>query len=430
MSNSRFGRSTWGVLLLLLFAGCTPRERLDVEYGKTGGTPGAKSVNGTGVLAGMFSEAGNRVTTMSKFSPRFEKADTIVWAPNDFDPPSEKHRLYLENWLMAKNGRTVVYIGRDYDASVAYWRKAMPLAPIEQQAEFQSNLSKAAIEVTSQRMSIPAQDVYARWFTMKVGQPKQTVTTLQGPWSKGINAKKCEIELATRLAIPVQKDIPRGDEQPLADYELLLGTQTDPKVSQVTPIATRVTYVSWSDSQVIVVTNGSFLLNYPLVNKEHRKLAGKLIEECASQGETIFVESEAGGPPIQLKQADEPAKTGFEMLVVWPLGTILMHGIVCLLLACICLYPIFGRPLTLNRWTRRLYPSPKSAVDDDGITGDFGKHLDALGELLSLTKDQQFALDKLQYYQRHVKRESGVSHVGPPKTPPGMPPTTTRSPNP
>lgn len=139
---------------------------------------------------------------------------------------------------------------------------------------------------------------------MKVGQPKQTVTTLQGPWSKGINTKKCEIELATRLAIPVKKDIPRGDEQPLADYELLLGTQTDPKVSQVTPIATHVTYVSWSGADG--GTNGSLLsIRFGKADRQTGQADG---DRSRAGNRSWCREREAGGPPIQLKQADEPAR--------------------------------------------------------------------------------------------------------------------------
>ena len=61
----------------------------------------------------------------------------------------------------------------------------------------------------------------------------------------------------------------------------------------------------WFDeSQLIVVANGSFLLNLPLVNHEHRKLAGKLIDAVGPPGQTVvFLESFAGGPPI----SDDPS---------------------------------------------------------------------------------------------------------------------------
>src|SRR5690606_4228280 len=84
------------LLLLVACVGCTPRESLDTAYGKTGGTPGGKSVNGLSVLADMYEAAGCEVYTTNRFSPRLSQADTIVWAPDDFEPPSAEHREYLE----------------------------------------------------------------------------------------------------------------------------------------------------------------------------------------------------------------------------------------------------------------------------------------------------------------------------------------------
>ncbi|HTN77775.1 MAG TPA: DUF4350 domain-containing protein [Pirellulaceae bacterium] len=412
MSTTSF--KPFGVLLLALaIGGCSGRETLDTSYGKTGGTPGGRSVNGVSVLASMFKSAGHNVTTTTRFSPRLDSADTIVWVPNDFEPPSEEHRQYLEEWLLQGTGRTVIYIGRDYDAAVAYWLKAAPLAPPEQTAEFDRQRARAITSFGTQRMELPAKDTYARWFKLKAGGVRRNVTTLEGPWAPGIDPKKCEIDVATRFVIPTTVDLPPNDSQGLPEFDVLLASSGD-------PLATEVTNYNWNDGKIIVVTNGSFLLNLPLVNKEHRKLASKLINECTPSGNVAFVESEAGGPPISKKEAEEPAQTGFEMLVVWPLGTILLHAIVCLFMVCICLYPIFGRPRKRQA---------KTVGSESSSSGDFGKHLDALGELLSLTRDHQFATAKVEYYQQHVKRDSGVSHVGPPQITATAVPVKTNTPN-
>ncbi len=45
-------------------------------------------------------------------------------------------------------------------------------------------------------------------------------------------------------------------------------------------------------SQLLVVANGSFLLNAMLVNHEHRKLAGKLVDAIGPGGrDVVFLES-------------------------------------------------------------------------------------------------------------------------------------------
>ena len=66
----------------------------------------------------------------------------------------------------------------------------------------------------------------------------------------------------------------------------------------------RVTDDKWGDgeNQIIVVTNGSLVLNYPLVNHENRKLAAKLIEQCGKPDKVVFVESEPGGPTVLDKE--------------------------------------------------------------------------------------------------------------------------------
>lgn len=414
-----FARKDLLTILLLAIVGCgTKPPTLDTSYGKTYGTPGQKSVNGTSVLVEMFESAGHHVTTVSRFSPRLESADTIVWFPDDFDPPSAKHRKYLEEWLQADTSRqrTVIYVGRDFDAAAEYWRQAVPYAKPEHVAEYHRKRAEAISKWNSERAQIPA-DTYARWFMLKSAKPPTTATALEGPWADGIDPKQCDIKLATRLDVPVAADRPVGDFQQLPDFEVLLSTSQE-------PLATRVTSQSWYGGQVIVVANGSFLLNLPLVNQEHRKLAGRLIDECQGS-EVVFVESEAGGPPIRNREERPVPRTGFEMLTVWPLNVILLHAIAWLLLVCICLYPIFGRPRQLygalvlgaKRLSSPLahtllsVPTEDSPEDAPESTGDFGRHLAALGNMLALTGNRDFAEEKLRYYHEHVKRDSGATHI-------------------
>src|SRR5688500_2241973 len=66
-------------------SGCKSTE-LDSTYGRRRGAPGAESVNGTAVLAGMFELAGHRVVTWRRLSPKLEQFQTIVWVPDNFAP--------------------------------------------------------------------------------------------------------------------------------------------------------------------------------------------------------------------------------------------------------------------------------------------------------------------------------------------------------
>ena len=124
--------------MLLLIAGCY--SNLDSHYGVRSGVIGGSSVNGTAVLGKMFAQEGHSVSSWSRLSPRLQRADTIVWVPNEFDPPSEEVCEWLDDWLYEEEGRTLVYVERDFDAAPNYWTKITPLAPASQKKEVGARL--------------------------------------------------------------------------------------------------------------------------------------------------------------------------------------------------------------------------------------------------------------------------------------------------
>ena len=368
-------------------AGGKKPERLPTTYGKRRGSDPARSVNGTGILTELFKAAGHRTTTFNRFSPKLESSDVIVWIPNDFQPPTEEQREFIENWLANGYGRSVVYVGRDYDSAVAYWEKVLPSAAPEDKEEFQRQLARAKAEHDSARAEMPAKE-YAGWFTARRDEPRRKVQTLAGPWAEGIDASKVEIEIEGRLAPPDAADATGADPLPPDEIEILLESEGD-------ALVTRLSDPAWGDGEIIVVTNGSFVLNYPLANPEHRKLAARLIREVGPEGRVTFIESEYGGPTVLEKEPSSGGASPLEMLKVWPLNAIVFHMTVLGIFYCLAASPIFGRPREL--------PSEPAA--------DFGKHVAALGELLARTKDRNYALSRLEQYRQMGKRESGKSHL-------------------
>ena len=111
-----------GLLMLGLLVICTgcPSRDINTIYGRRRGTA-RTSLNGTSVLSDMFRQAGHKVTTWGRLSPRLERSQVIVWTPNSFELPTQKEIDYLENWLTNDQGRTLVYVARDYDAAIEYW---------------------------------------------------------------------------------------------------------------------------------------------------------------------------------------------------------------------------------------------------------------------------------------------------------------------
>lgn len=405
----------WGVLgATLLSLGCG--SELDTTYGRRRGR-GSQSVAGTAVLSKMIQRQGGRVSTWSRISPKLDTFDVIFWFPDDFEAPSLEHRAALERWVWGDSGRTLVYVGRDYDAHAAYWRHTLADVPDSQWEEAKHRVAVAAAEYEARRLEETPPATYARWFTLKA-KPRQRVSALRSSqgWDKGVDESNLDLTIGSRLDPPVQADLPKKpkpgtggtpaeemfDER---DWETRREDEAADRVipasevlldSNAGPIVRRVAEPGWGGSQILVVANGGFLLNLPLVNSEHRILAQRLIDESRVDGrEVVFLESGTGGPPIYNQEPEDSAPTGLELFTVWPIGVVMLHLLGLGVLACFVLYPTFGRP-------HELAPEGSS---------DFGKHVEAVGALLAQTQGQSYVSQQLRNYHLHVKRESGVSHL-------------------
>ena len=203
-----------------------------------------------------------------------------------------------------KPGRTLIYVGRDFDAAPFIGRKSPPAHRRRKRRSFKARYPSNKAAVSGERANLPKNED-CEWFTLDSTAKPRQVKTLEGDpaWLEGIDPAKVDIELNSRLAPP-------------EDAKILLASKDDVLVSS-TP---------WQGSRLIVVANGSFLLNVPLVNHEHRKLAGKLIDEIGPPGQkVVFLESGSGGPPIRDKDPTLGTPTGLEIFNLWPTNWILLH---------------------------------------------------------------------------------------------------------
>ncbi|MCU0958649.1 MAG: hypothetical protein MUF48_00970 [Pirellulaceae bacterium] len=383
------GTKGWILGALLLLAGCRRSVELDVAYGQRQGL-GARSVNGTSVLADIFVRAGARVLTWRTLSPQLARYDAILWAPDEFGPPPEQVRDFVDGWCSAGSGKTFVYIGRDYDAAVHYWQQVAVAAPDAERLELQRRAARAAAQYDCDRLAMPAQHS-GPWFDMQRDRPPRRVTRLAGPWSAGLSAAEADIRLRGCLVIPTRAaDLPPGGDRPGAgspglNHEVLLSDGEQ-------PLVTRVTAPGWGTSQLIIVTNGSFLLNLPLVNPAHRVLASRLVQTCGPPGRVAFLESGRGGPrTFELATATDPPASRPERVLVavqW-----LVLGVVY----CLSIFPIFGRARPL--------PEEHPA--------QFVQHVDALAELLEKSHDLAFAQRQIQQYESAARREATPAGTGP-----------------
>jgi hypothetical protein len=308
----------------------------------------------------------------------------IVWFIDDFTPPSQKAVDWLENWLTDEPDRTLIVVGRDFDAEPLYWTKVAPQASPQEAPLVTAEGSAAGARFMVERTPAAPQPEDWHWFTFdrSPNLTQRGVTTLTGDpnWISGIDPTKVEIELYGRIK---PKD---------PDDEILLETPGDVLALRRTyDVPYFISQRHGSTSQAIVVANGSFLLNMPLVNHEHRKLAGTLVDEIGTDKQVFFLE--AGGSPEVLDEDPPPPRipTSTMYFDVPRVQNLLWHLAVLTLIVCFGLFAIHGRP--------RSAPKPPPS--------DFGRHAEALGDLLSQTRDAGYAHARLAQYRSSIRGEGG-----------------------
>ena len=411
-------------------SGCRRDLEIQSDYGNVRLGRSAKTVDGLDVISDMFGQNGFEVEKWRRLSPRltgrqrmsddpdYENAvRAIVWAPNRFEMLSEEQLLFLGQWV--DEGGTLILIGRDYDPISDYWRRVLPRI---KGSRFPDALRKAMLARSKHDLQRDrASDlnlISAVRFEKQSGDPR--VTSLTGPWAKGIDVTQMEVEstlkmVLTRpnsLAIPLaQPGLSPAEEEILEldidspvvlqnpVYQSLLSSDRGELVVRVSsvPIKEEVAshnHVIMNDDfgsgprppgKILVVANGSFVFNLALVNLRHSDLAQRLVNACGSSGRVAFMDSEVARVKVYESEPDAahiPPR-------IEPLATILDHIVVMGVLICFVLAPIFGRP--------KEYPKEQ--------VSDFGKHLEAVGELLEKTRDVGYAERQIADYEELTRKE-------------------------
>ena len=222
-------------------------------------------------------------------------------------------------------------------------------------------------------------------------------------WMHNLDPSQMEVELNSRTSPRLNMESSRESDQGLIVGRLDVG-----------------------QSQLLVASNGSFLLNAMLVNHEHRKLAGKLIDTIGPGGrDVVFLESgqikidqpaspgpagspgpdpfgqspddysrrtgqpdSGSGPPIRRTDPGPDTPNGLELLLVWPTNWILLHFALIGILFCFWKLPIFGLP----------------RPEDPTGAADFGRHVHAVAALLDAPPTADTPLSRVKHYQQIVKK--------------------------
>lgn len=363
---------------LLPLAGC--HEEVHSIYGHRTQYAGT-SLNGTRVLGGMFEAAGHKVRSWSYLSPALDKADVIVWFPDDFEAPTAEVENWLNEWLVAgdpSNPRVLIYVGRDYDAAPDYWQGMQGKAPPKLTQEYVRRLSEAKLDALHRRPKVLSHPETQDWFTLDNHPPRDVkVQKLKGRWSKGIDVAKTDIVRNAHLVPhhngfkPLLMD--ENNKLLASEYEYPYYTNENLTVGRL-----------------MLIENGSWLLNARLVNHEHRKLAGKLVESVGPAPRKVyFLESDHEGPPIRNEDPSVQNPTGLELFRVWPIGAVLTQLAALGIVFALMKWPIFGIPRRIAR----------------ASTTDFNSHVAALGRLLAGGRNRAYAIGLLLLYRQSLRRE-------------------------
>ena len=368
------------VVLLTLAAGCGQSPtHLRRDYATAHAN--LDSVNGTSVLLELFRQSGHNVRKRSYLSPKANRSDVIVWAPDNFNTPDKEKLEFWDRWLSEKEGRTLIYIGRDYDAEPRYWDYALQKAPPQQVKEILRRRALARSDHAQQRAHAkPGQEFLGSiWAPQERKRVLTDPAQLGGEWLEVLELppdQEMEIELHSRVK-PSQQAKTRGAVRPLltAGEDMLVMEARLHK---------------WGSSRVVYVANGSFLFNLPLVNHQHRRLASQLVSDCGENREVLILSEKSGELSIYSSEPGQDAATGLEVLTTWPVNVILMHFFVCGIIYLLAYCPTVGRPRELP---------------DTGKT-DFRRHIQALGEWMARSGDYSRARTLLKHYQSQNSSDS------------------------
>ncbi len=169
---------------------------LDTQYGSSSGNYWPTSINGTDVLATMFSDAGFEVSTRRVLiTSSMENVQTIVWFPDDIHAPDEEVCAWFDEWLASGTDRTLVYVGRGYDAEPVYFAKMLPLVAKDQKKSY---LEQLAGRSTIRPPKVPASDMKCEWFSIDGPEPT-LATSLRGPWSTDVDINKADLYLSDQF---------------------------------------------------------------------------------------------------------------------------------------------------------------------------------------------------------------------------------------
>ncbi len=355
-------------LIVALVAGCGGSE-VETYYGRIRG----QSINGTGTLAEMFRAEGNEVRAAVRLTENLKDwADVIVRFSPHPGPPSSEEAEWYAHWLDDGEGRRLVYVVNDYDAQHDYWTELLAHLPPKTTTADRERVERRQRQSWNWSDHLPHRPKEIAnptdWFAVNTAKgPPAPCKTLDGPWAKSIDPKSAALVRHETFKVDAENVLLKGDDEALV-----------------------LEWSRYNSSRVLVLANGSFLLNGALLIKGRRPLAERTAEWGCEEGPDLKVAFVEGSDVI----GEEVGPSIWNMLRrIWEFRWIAIQMLLLGLAVCLARAARLGRP----------HPAIPSGADQPVA------HPLALGTLMARTRQSRQALAILENYRkwRFPNRQTG-----------------------
>ncbi|WP_010584413.1 DUF4350 domain-containing protein [Schlesneria paludicola] len=334
----------------MLVVGCAPT--LESRYADSRGA----SINGVSAFVEILRQSGRNVDVWPAISARMQyRYQTLIVFDSKFDPLPARLCRDLEEMIIDGTLTTLVVVVRDSDAAVDYWRQMRDRSDSsekDREAADKSFRSELALFQAAARPEFDSDS--GTWYGLKRvdRSTDSTVRTIECASSEGPFSVEARWLLNRRL-------------EPRSTAELFWKSGDDPLL----------TYEVHEAYDVFVLGSATPLLNGGLVDPGNRRLAAEFTKFIPETGRVAVALSS------RWHDSDETESPSIlQFLKVHPNGWVFGQGILAMLLFCWSRYPIFGRP--------------RESISVE--TARFGRHVEALGNLLRRTRNTNYARQRIR----------------------------------
>lgn len=351
------------VLLGVCLTGC------DREPDDTYGALRGESLNGVSALVQLLRDSGRTTNTRTLLGPRMVgRHDVAIVFTDSFSAPGDDARGLLDRFLAAPGDQTVVFVIRDSDAAIDYWRAvaAHPGLAADKVATAQRNLAEADGNLKRAAMeTVEAGAAPLDYALDNRPKPAPTPATVLGADSDGPPL------LAHWPRARLFKPPPAARPLWTAGGEPLLVDRTRESGGGSSAPAY---------DRTLILASAAPLLNAGLLDSGNRRLAQAIVALLPAGCRVVVV----GSARVRTEREEDDEPSTWRLLTIQPNPWVAAQALLAMILFCWWKAPIFGRP-------RR---------EERGRPEEFGHHVDALAALLRRSGDDAFARGRVEAWRR------------------------------